>query len=210
MARSTFSGHFRGILGNKVHYKKAGRYFARTRADEVRMSQEESAVIQRIKFEETIRLSKILMYVSRVGFAGRPNGWTPSNVFVNKNMHCVSVAPESHEVTVDYEQLAVSAGPQMLPRVTVSYMDVEHSLSFSAEAEKDFYVGCEEDDVLYAVILESVGGYCKLVKLGTRSEGTDMQVTLHELWEKANLHVYVFATDAKGKVASRSVYLPLA
>ena len=63
------------------------------------------------------------------------------------------------------------------------------------------------DDLVYAVLFESVLMRVKLISLRSRGENGNTSVGLPKNWEQANVKVYCFATSKNGKSISPSLYL---
>ena len=206
-AMQTNDNKLRGAIGEKVYFKLHGDYFARTRPGSITPSQEELAVNVRLKMRAMGKLAKAVKYATPYGFVSRPKGESSSNAFVRVNYGCCSVA--DGVVSVDYERLVFAEGSMMPPIVEVSYDEAGHALTFTADPVVDDIPGCLADDEVYAVVLETGYNQCKLVKLGTRGTSEPQQVALHPLWNQENVHVYVFAANAKHSDASTSVYTPV-
>lgn len=204
-AMQTNNNKFRGTIGEKVYFKLYGKYFARTRPDGVAVSQEEKAVNVRLKMQAMGRLGKATKYVTPYGLVSRPKGESSTNTFVRLNYGCCSVS--DGVAAIDYPQLVFAQGSMMPPVVLVSYQSEDHSLVFVPEPVVDDSPGCMADDKVYAVVLETGYNQCRLLPLGNRGDGEQQVVPLHPLWNQENLHVYVFATNAKGDDASFSSYL---
>ena len=153
-----------------------------------------------------IELSRFLLPVVQKGFVGIGNG-TTSNAFVAKNMKSVNV-DEMHTATVDYERLKVAMGLQDIPEVSVSYSSESKMYSFEQEMLEEENGFALADDLVYAVLFESVlnAGEIDLVKKpgGEREYQCGLS---RKIGTQANVKVYCFATSKNGKSISPSLYL---
>lgn len=211
MAQVEYRHSLRGVVGDKVYFKRADEYFARIRVNNVKASNEESAVARRLQFGAIGKLARAMKYVTIVGFPGRPKRETATNAFVRLNYNCCTVDDVATEaVTIDYPGLVFADGVLEAPRVTASFEEAGHSLSFSVTAASRTYGGCMPTDKVYTVVVDEERNRAVLEELGTRGEGGIKTVDLDDTWKKEKLHVYVFCTDEKGKEASPSLHLTLA
>ena len=111
-------------------------------------------------------------------------------------------------VTVDYERLLCANGSLITPEVTVSYT-VETQKFLFEQTEIEAEVDCNADDMVYAMMLESVLGFCRVVQLRERGESGSTSMVLPKKWSKDNVMIYTFAVSADKKKASPSQYLTL-
>ena len=139
------------------------------------------------------------------GFVGIGNG-TTSNAFVAKNMKAVDV-DEKHVATVDYERLKMATGVQDVPEVSVTYSSENKMYSFEQEMQTEENGFALVDDLVYAVVFESVLMRVKLISLRSRGENGNTSVALPKNWNHANVKIYCFATSKNGKSISPSQYL---
>ena len=109
---------------------------------------------QRARMKVLIELSRFCCRLYRKGSWGSGNG-TTSNAFVAKNMKSVDV-DEMHTATVDYERLKVAMGLQDIPEVSVSYSSENKMYSFEQEMLEEENGFALADDLVYAVVFESV------------------------------------------------------
>lgn len=110
---------------------------------------------------------------------------------------------------VDYDLLVVASGSLKAPGVTCEGNAEEQKLTFTNKVPGVFGYECNATDKLYAVVCDTVQNMSELVPLGTRGEDTPVEHTLPDGFTIGNLQVYVFATLANGKRASRSRHLAL-
>lgn len=207
MGRSTYDNHFLGVVGDKVHYKKDGKYHARVRRSEIKASQKEAAKEQRLKFGETGKLAKSVKYCARENFPDAKN-W--ASKFVELNIGCCTVEDlDSKTVSFDYENLKLSEGSLLPPTVSVTYSDADHALSFTVSGDTTNYPGCQADDKVTVILFDAEHRHAIPVELGNRGEGGMKTQTLNALWQKTNLHVYVYAKNAAGDDVSTSTHLTI-
>lgn len=205
------AGGYSGKVGKSLYYRVKKDCFVKTLPEKTTPPTERQSE-QQLLFEMMGQLSGAMAEVSQHGFPKCAKKlWTAPNMFIHVNKGlCTVESTETGAVSVDYPNMLCAKGNLMMPEVSVTYSEEEHSLSFLASGTDENYNRCKPDDVLYAAVLESDLFQCKIVRIGTRGEGGTSSTTLHSLWNKDALHVYAFATSAKGKDASRSVYLPIA
>lgn len=110
---------------------------------------------------------------------------------------------------VDYDLLVVASGSLKAPGVTCEGNAEQNTLTFTNKVPGVFGYECNATDKLYAVVCDTVENMSELVPLGTRGEDTPVVHTLPDGFTTGNLQVYVFATLANGKRASRSRHLAL-
>ena len=91
MGKFLYNHKFRGLVGDKVYYKRADEYFARIRVDEVKASQSEEAVGRRLQFGTIGKLGRAVRYVTTESFPNRPKRETATNTFVRLNYECCTV-----------------------------------------------------------------------------------------------------------------------
>ena len=160
---------------------------------------------QRARMKVLIELARFLLPVVQKGFVGIGNG-TTSNAFVAKNMKAVDV-DEKHVATVDYERLKMATGVQDVPEVSVTYSSENKMYSFEQEMQTEENGFALVDDLVYAVVFESVLMRVKLISLRSRGGNGNTSVALPKNWNHANVKIYCFATSKNGKSISPSQYL---
>ena len=160
---------------------------------------------QRAKMKVLVQLSRRLIPVIRKGFVGMGNG-TTSNAFVKANQAAVEV-DEKHVATIDYERLKMATGIQDVPEVSVTYSAENKMYSFEQEMQTEENGFALVDDLVYAVVFESVLMRVKLISLRSRGENGNTSVALPKNWNHANVKIYCFATSKNGKSISPSQYL---
>ena len=198
-------GNVTKTLGNVTMCYMNKQNIARARIFSRKDKPTSDVLDQRARMKVLIELSRFLLPVVQKGFVGIGNG-TTSNAFVAKNMKSVDV-DEMHTATVDYERLKVAMGLQDIPEVSVSYSSESKMYSFEQEMLEEENGFALADDLVYAVLFESVLMRVKLISLRSRGENGNTSVGLPKNWEQANVKVYCFATSKNGKSISPSLYL---
>ena len=193
-----------GSVGKVSYYMRYSDNIARRKGAGGKSSNSPAAVEQRMKFGMLIQLATILQTIITQGFPQRKRGLSAANAFVSINKDICSV--EGNVLTVDYEQLLCANGQLLTPEVTVTYSTENQKFSFKQTAPEE-ESNSNADDKVYAVLLESNQGLCRLKTLRQRGESGSTSIALPQRWEKEHVHVYVFATSADGKKASKSMYL---
>lgn len=207
MARNNYNHTFQGVLGDKVYFKRADEYFARIRVNEVKASQSDEAVERRLQFGTIGKLGKAMKYVTTSSFPNRPKRETATNTFVRLNYGCCTVSDGT--ATIDYPSLKFSDGQLRRPTVSMTYLEEEHSLSFTVTPPSKVYAGCWATDRVCAVLLDEEYNQAMFEELGTRGDGGMVTVALDEQWAKENVHVYVFCVTEDGKDVSPTTYMPI-
>ena len=206
------AGGYSGQVGKTLYYRVKKDCFAKTLPERTTPPTEAQSA-QQLVFEMMGQLAGMTREVASHGFPKRSKKeklWSASNVFMHENRGVCTVDDlASRTVTVDYPNLKCSKGSILMPEVTVTYSEENHSLQFTVAATEEFYQTCQPDDPVYAAVLDSNLMQCKLVDLGTRGDGGMKTSPLNRSWSRDALQVYAFATTADGKDASRTLYLPL-
>ena len=171
---------------------------------------------QRARWKKGQDLTVLFGASTEIGYPGRPRTYSPDNAFRHENVNDrvidvveaggTSGGKVQWTVTVNYSEILCAKGPLRLPR--------EISLALSEESDAVlFTVGVEqrgpqrnEDDVLYAMLVETVIEDSLLSEICTRGEGGMASVELPSGWDAVNLAVYLFVVSADGKKASNSRY----
>ena len=208
MAVALNNDKLRGALGSRVYFKLHSDYFARTRAEKIKVSQNENAVNVRLKMTALGELAKAVKYVTTQSFVHPPKGMSHSNQFIRVNYPACTV--EDGVASINYDQLVFAQGGMIPPTVEMTFDDAQRTLSFSIAPESEDFEGCRPTDAICAVILDSKYNTCKFVELGLRGEGGDASVKLHPLWDAEQVHIFVFAVNEKKDDTSVSFNLPLA
>ena len=108
-----------------------------------------------------------MKYVISDSFPRRAQKHSPTNEFVRLNFGCCTVEDlENGVVRFDYEKMLLSKGRLLPPTVSAAYSDADHSLSFTVSGDTSNYPGCNADDVVMAVILDSEHEHAMTVELG--------------------------------------------
>lgn len=195
-------GAYRGKVGKAAYYEVDDKNFSRALshkdAKEGTVAQKE----QRTKMGVVGSLSGVVLPVIKLGYAG---GNDYARRFVSSNMGVVTVEdPEQRLATVDYSGLQVAAGKLVPVSVDVTYSDMTYSLTTTGVGAE---YGLALDDVVYAGFVDARLQFAWVTELGTRGEGGMTSVQLPSFCQPEDMHLYTFVTDAKGKKASRSLYL---
>ena len=163
---------------------------------------------QQLKFKFMGKLSSRTKYVLRESLPETPKHWTAPNYFVSLNIGLCEADLETSTVTFDYNQAVFATGSMSQPSVTMSYDDESRTVSFTLPAMSGrAFPGKQATDKVYAVFVESELMQAYTVELGTRGDGGMTSEPLEEGWNKETTHVYVYATDEKGKETSTSRHL---
>lgn len=162
---------------------------------------------QRLRWKSVIGLDAVFEPASAIGFPTRDRGLSHNNAFVseNANEQVVEVTDEL-VATLNYENILCAKGRLRVPRQVTVTLDAEsRTLSFTVTAE-DRGTQRNEDDVLYALVVETVQADSELVEVCVRSEGGTASLELPSDWDAESLAVYLFVVSADGKRASNSRY----
>ena len=198
-------GKARKSVGNVTLAYVEKRNIARAKVFARRDNATPPVLTQRAKMRLLGSMSRLLLPITRVGFVGVGKGST-SNAFVAQNMRAVNV-DESYAATMDYDQMKVAAGILYPPIVEVSFDDASGTFSFLQGIEEETAGYALSDDLVYAVLYETVLNRAKLFRLNPRGTGGSTAAKLPDGWSEENVKVYVFATSANGKMASDSQIL---
>lgn len=101
----------------------------------------------------------------------------------------------------------MATGVQDVPEVSVTYSSENKMYSFEQEMQTEENGFALVDDLVYAVVFESVLMRVKLISLRSRGENGNTSVALPKNWNHANVKIYCFATSKNGKSISPSQYL---
>ena len=142
---------------------------------------------------------------------------TDSSVAEARNEQVFTIATSASSAESDSSKPAASKSARMRsestsflaqPSVTMSYDDESRTVSFTLPAMSGrAFPGKQATDKVYAVFVESELMQAYTVELGTRGDGGMTSEPLEEGWNKETTHVYVYATDEKGKETSTSRHL---
>ena len=154
-----------------------------------------------------VQLSRQLLPVIRKGFVGIGKG-SAANAFTSLNMSRVSV-DERNVATVDFDRLLCASGMLYPPKVEVTYSEENKLYSFVQEMQDEENGYAFNDDVVYAMLYETVLGRARLVTLRARGENGNTTYALPEEWSHENVKLYCFATLKNGKGASDSQVMTL-
>lgn len=171
---------------------------------------------QRTLWRTLMELVVLFSPSSALGFPRRKREHTGDNVFAEANANTQVITVTENEeatgeddkwlTTVDFSKITCAKGTLRLPRqITMAYDGENNALSFTVGAETRG-PRREEDDRLYAMVVETELMDSELFELCTRGEGGMTTANLPEGWVSTNLAVYLFVVSADGKKASKSSY----
>ena len=208
LARVLSSGQRKGVVASDMNNKLKGKHRVKARSEDIKLSESEKAVGNRLIFKDVRKMSKRTRYV--LCYPNLPEWEKPYHRFMSLNRpYFTDVDTETQTVMPEYERLQFSEGDLMPPGgVTVTYSE-EHALAFSVPSSSRDIPGCQATDVIRAVVLVTEAAYTLAVplELGTRGEGGMLTEQLEQMWQKENLHVYTFAESADGTDASATLHL---
>ena len=201
MARQRYgiADGYRGSVGPVIGYMWRGRWCLRSRPVHVHNPRTEPQQRNRERFRQTVMLASRMKEALRVGMhaASMAAGMTECNMFCRLNSGLVSA--EGGSMTVDHARLQLSCGPVAGVAVEAVEGDGEGAiaLTFSSEGGSGadrvrVYAWCEEREE------------CLLAADVARREGA-ASVALPEGWHGCTVHLYLFATDYRGR-ASATAY----
>ena len=190
---------YRGSVGPVIGYMWRGRWCLRSRPVHVHNPCTEPQQRNRERFRQTVLLASRMKEALRVGMhaASMAAGMTECNMFCRMNHGLVGA--EGGSMTVDHARLQLSCGPVAGVAVETVVADGEGAiaLTFSSEGGSGadrvrVYAWCEEREE------------CLLAADVARREGA-ASVALPEGWCGCTVHLYLFATDYRGR-ASATAY----
>ena len=176
--------------------------------------------MQRKRWQTGMELDALFAAATELGFPGRKRTHTPSNVFTHENVNdqIIEVAAnpqatgedDKWTATVNWESIRCAKGKLRLPRkVTVTLSPEGDTLSFTVTAE-DRGPQREDDDELYALVVETELRDSTLQRVCARADGGTASVELPDDWDSTKLAVYLFMVSADGKKASDSKHVTVA
>ena len=196
-------GKVRKSVGNITLCYTRGKNIVRAKVFSRKDNPTPEILAQRAKMKTLVQLSRQLLPVIRKGFVGIGKG-SAANAFTSVNMSRVSV-DERNVATVDFDRLLCASGMLYPPKVEVTYSEENKLYSFVQEEMQDEENGYAfNDDVVYAMLYETVLGRARLVTLRARGENGNTSYALPEEWSHENVKLYCFATLKNGKRASDS------
>ena len=190
---------YRGMVGPVIGYMWRGRWCLRSRPVHVHNPRTEPQQRNRERFRQTVLLASRMKEALRVGMhaASMAAGMTECNMFCRLNHGLVGA--EGGNMTVDHAHLQVSCGPVAGVAVEAAVADGEGAIALTFRSEGGsgadrvrVYAWCEEREE------------CLLAADVARREGA-ASVALPEGWCGCTAHLYLFATDYRGR-ASATAY----
>lgn len=202
-----FMHRLRKSMAKNTYCRTRGKNVMKVKIDE-NTSKTPKQLDQRSKMKEAVRLCKAFNAAIHLGYPEIPVDFTEWNAFVSVNMGAISVN-DAKEVVVDFESLLVAKGSlEPAEEVQVEKDAEAHTLSFTHLVES-FGYGMNEDDQLYAVVLEQQKMRSRVYPLNERRDDAPAVVNVLPSWGMDNLLVYVFFLSADGRKASDSVFVPV-
>ena len=192
-------GKARKSVGNITLCYTRGKNIAKAKVFARKDNPTPEILAQRARMKALVQLSRQLLPVIRKGFAGIGRG-SAANAFVKVNMSRVSV-DEANVATVDLERLLCASGMLCPPKVEVTYSEENKLYSFVQEMQDEENGYAFNDDVVYAMLYETVLGRARLVTLRARGENGNTSYALPEEGNHENVKLYCFATLKNGKSA---------
>ena len=195
-------GKARKSVGNITLCYTRGKNIAKAKVFSRKDNPTPEVLAQRARMKALVQLSRQLLPVIRKGFVGIGKG-SAANAFTSVNMSRVSV-DERNVATVDFDRLLCASGMLYPPKVEVTYSEENKLYSFVQEMQDEENGYAFNDDVVYAMLYETVLGRARLVTLRARGENDNTSYALPEEWNHENVKLYCFATLKNGKRASDS------
>ena len=199
-------GKARKSVGNITLCYTRGKNIAKAKVFSRKDNPTPEILAQRAKMKVLVQLSRQLLPVIRKGFVGIGKG-SAANAFTSLNMSRVSV-DERNVATVDFDRLLCASGMLYPPKVEVTYSEENKLYSFVQEMQDEENGYAFNDDVVYAMLYETVLGRARLVTLRARGENGNTTYALPEESHE-NVKLYCFATLKNGKGASDSQVMTL-
>ena len=196
-------------IGNSTTCMLKGQNILRKKATKVTNPKTLPQRKQRKVFPEMVEWSFALSAVLQVGLPSCPRKCTPENYFLTLNKQ-VAVADDDLSVAIDYSKLVISAGCRALPETANVTADAEaRTLTFVFTEAEGYVAHSADDDLYYAVALETEKRRVKMEQLGARSGLESPMMSVPASWNMEALEVFVFVTSKDGKKASKTLYLPV-
>ena len=195
-------GKARKSVGNITLCYTRGKNIAKAKVFSRKDNPTPEILAQRARMKVLVQLSRQLLPVIRKGFAGIGKGSAAVN------MSRVSV-DEKNVATVDLDRLLCASGMLYPPKVEVTYSEENKMYSFMQEMQDEENGYAFSDDVVYAMLYETVLGRARLLALRARGENGNTSYALPEEWSHENVKLYCFATLKNGKSASDSRVMTL-
>ena len=201
------AGAYKHSVGNVVYYVKNGINYARSKSKSSYTSNTPAQQLQRGKFGSINQLASVMQRVIDIGFPQRRKGWSASNAFCHFNKGGYTETDEG-QVLIDFELLQCSKGSLFIPDVTATLDQENRSVAITAEAMPDD-TGCNTDDRIYAVLLDTENKFCRLLEVCKRGEGGSQTVSFSKYWNIQQVVIYAFALSADNRLASNTLFVTL-
>ena len=202
MAKQRFgiNDGYRGTVGTVIGYQWRGRWCLRSRPRRVANPRTEAQQEHRQLFRDMVRLASRMLPALRKGLreASLEAQMTEGNLFVKMNKDCFT--PQG----VDYEKLAVSAGPVAPVAFTEVELDGQGVLHASFEKNPLHLQASGDDEVTVYAYCPSLEQGCLSAPVYRRSKHLDM--VLPDQWAGREVHFYGFVVDDCQR-ASETQYL---
>lgn len=185
-------GGFNGKVGTVIGYRRYGKDIMRSIASHVRDRKSDTQLMNRMRFKETIRLSKAFAKATKVGLelSALNNQRTTGNDFFSLNWEYVTLNSEG-VLAVDYSKLRLSEGSMTAPAFGTPKMDGDLlvEVTFPSDTDAD---DADADDEVYIFVYQAEVGSGVLSSAVVRSSGK-VSVTVPAAWSGTEVHVYGFA-----------------
>ncbi|WP_065220053.1 MULTISPECIES: DUF6266 family protein [Butyricimonas] len=165
-----------------------------------------AVLAQRARMREAGKLSQIFAPALQKGFV-KHRLKNRFNAFTSENMAALEV-DEAYQVTIHHEQLKCSAGILVTPKVQAT-LNTESGKIIFEQQEQTQGAFCLPTDTVFAVVYEPLCRTVEIVSLRDRGESGSTSFTLPGDWDAEKVHIYCFATNKNGSIASNTLYLPL-
>lgn len=194
---------YRGTVGPVIGYQWRGRWCLRARPRFVSNPRTEKQQAHRMLFRDMVQTAGHLTGALRYGLrqASLEQGMTEGNLFVKMNKHCFT--PQG----VDYENLALSAGPVAPVAFDAATVDAQGVLQVTFE-KNPLHMRADAGDMVRLAL------YCPdlkrlVVSAAVQRRAKRLAVALPDDWAGHAFHLWGFVQDYQQR-ASECQYIPLA
>lgn len=193
-------GPFRGKVGTVVGYLWRGKHVVRAYRREINYPDTEHQRAEREWFVSMVRFAATARQALLLGLRERAAQWqmTEGNVFVKENKSMFG-----KDGNVDYEQIRISEGG-VAPVTGGRWRVDERQVMTCAWERRTPLPRCKSSDSVHLYIYNARTRE-GLLAAPVRRSTASLSIALPDGWDAADLHCYLFVTDADGR-ASASVY----
>lgn len=185
-------GDQRGRIGKVVGKVVDGVQMYSAYTNAVKDARTPKQVSHRARFAGIIQLGKAMPGAINVGLGQRASKiklTSAFNLFVKKNMKCITYNAETAQTTVDYEHVELAEGDT--PFVTFSGVSFNTPLTATASfASNSDMPGANDDDNVYVVVYAPATSR-SMMATGTRASGS-VAVSLPSAFAGETVHVWGF------------------